>query len=189
MKENKIFTNLSEIKKNIHLELSFAQHDKNKREITLSTSVKNIPSSRIVILRKFSPDYTIQIFTDARSSKIREMKSNNFVPLLYYNKFEKIQIRMNGKVAILKKKTSWKNFSEFSKLNYNTILAPGSKLSNKKFQYNKDIDKGLENFLVCRITIEEIDWLKLIYPKSIRAKFFVMRNEKKAKLNGSLLVP
>lgn len=185
----KLFKNLNQVKKNICSELTSAVNHKDNREISLATSEKNIPSLRIVILRKFTSDFKLHIFTDLRSKKSEQMIENKNVSVLYYNRFEKIQIRLNGTSKIFNKKITWENLSENSKINYNTKLPPGTQLNSNIISYNKKMDIGIKNFAIYKITIQHIDWLKLAYQKSSRARFKVIRDKKEIKLEGAWLVP
>ena len=117
------------------------------------------------------------------------MIKNKNVSVLYYNKFEKIQIRLNGTSKIFGEKINWENLSENSKINYNTKLPPGTKLKGNIFSYNKKMNIGIKNFAIYKITIEQIDWLKLAYQNSSRARFKVIRDKEKIKLEGTWLVP
>jgi len=76
----------------------------------LSTSYKNKPYSRMVLLKKILPDGFV-FFTNLLSNKGKHFKSNNFLSMCFYWENLKKQVRIVGKGQVCDKKESDKYFS------------------------------------------------------------------------------
>ena len=110
----------------------------------LSTSYKNKPYSRMVLLKKILPDGFV-FFTNIESNKGKHFKSNNFLSMCFYWENLKKQIRVVGKGKICNEKDSDDYFS--TRIRGSQIGAWASKQSSeienrscllKKFnQYSK----------------------------------------------------
>ena len=158
----------------------------------LATINIKTPRLRTVVLRTFDKaKNSISFHTDLRSNKIKEIKSNNNISALFYDKKRKVQIRIKGKAVLNENsselKTIWSTMRPESKLCYMGPFAPGEKLDqfrpnlpnhnaqNITTQNNK---RGLENF--CRVTIylESLDWLQLDHSGHQRIYFSFNKNSK-----------
>ena len=63
----------------------------------LSTINGKNPESRTVILRNFNKDiFELNIHSDLRSGKVKQIEANNNVSCLFYDDKKKIQIMING---------------------------------------------------------------------------------------------
>jgi len=67
------------------------------RYFTLATLNNGRPKQRTVVLRKISKDLKFTFYTDCRSPKIEQIKSNENVNLLFYHPKKLIQITIEGK--------------------------------------------------------------------------------------------
>lgn len=184
MNKKKTVSQLNELINKLKYDFSKATVDKKSeyKECVLSTLTKNNkPNSRTVIFREFSEDWILKIHSDLRSEKIEELKKNKNVCLLFYNKKEKIQVRITGKALIKKNdKSSWNSLSDWSKKNYISNNKPGNKINSKDLNKNIDIknymlENGIKNFCSISVKINEIDWLRLLRYKNIRAKIRIKR--------------
>ena len=141
---------------------------------------------RIVVLRKSDREKNIlQFHTDLRSPKVYILKKNNKASLLFYDKEEKIQLRVkvgciiNNKNSITEK--SWKKTKHISRRCYLTDEPPGttsldptsgmiSKLED--FDYTMEqSEEGYKNFTVIQCKIKSVEWLYLAAKGHRRAKF------------------
>ena len=89
----------------------------------LATINMNTPRLRTVVLRTLDKNKnSISFHTDLRSNKIKEIKSNNNISALFYDKKRKVQIRMRGKAVLYENsselKTIWSTMRPESKLCY-----------------------------------------------------------------------
>ena len=154
---------------------------------------KNQIEGRIVVLRKSDRENNLlQFHTDFRSPKVDMLKKNKNASLLFYDKEEKIQIRViveceiNNQNSITEE--SWKKTQHISRRCYLTDIAPGtvcdepksgmmSKLDN--FDYTiEETEQGYKNFTVIQCKLKSVEWLYLAAKGHRRAKFdFVKKSE------------
>ena len=147
---------------------------------------------RIVVLRKSDKkNNLLQFHTDLRSPKIEILKKNNKASLLFYDKEEKIQLRVKAICEINNQnsitKESWKKTQHISRRCYLTDSAPGT-ISNKptsgmisqleNFDYTmKQSEDGYKNFTVIKCKIKSVEWLYLAAKGHRRAKFDLENNK------------
>ena len=118
-KKNEFYNNLSNLEGKV-VELLTSGVNLKKSDFhtpTLSTvSEKNIPNSRIIILRDFFyPTWQLLFHSDKRSKKNYEIKKISNLSLVFYDKKEKIQLRVMGEGKILKNyNNSWQKLGTFS---------------------------------------------------------------------------
>ena len=169
--------------KNINLGIQKAKHD--YHSFVFSTVLKNSPNSRTVILRDFDENKpAIWFHSDRRSKKILHLEENEKVSALFYDKFRKVQLRINGIADIEEdiehNKRIWDSMRPEGKLCYMGPYAPSQKIN--QFEPNTlkksahDLDKkdehlGLSRFCRIRIKIKKLDWLKLDYKGHQRLEF------------------
>ena len=154
---------------------------------TLATvGIDHMVRQRILVLRKADEDLKLTFFTDYRSKKIMHIRENNKVSLLFYDRHELLQLRIDGFASIDRDEEAtrsyWKSVKEESKKAYTTAAAPGSTL---------DRPDGLEylnedNYF-CAIDISpfRIEYLKLQDPDHIRVTYTI----KEGFWDGKYIVP
>ena len=147
---------------------------------------------RIVVLRKSDKkNNLLQFHTDLRSPKIEILKKNNKASLLFYDKEEKIQLRVKAICEINNQNSiteeSWKKTQHISRRCYLTDSAPGT-ISNKptsgmisqleNFDFTmKQSEDGYKNFTVIKCKIKSVEWLYLAAKGHRRAKFDLENNK------------
>ena len=148
---------------------------------------------RIVVLRKSDKENKLlQFHTDLRSPKIDIRKKNKKASLLFYDKEEKIQLRVkvecevNNQNAITEE--SWKKTQHVSRRCYLTDSPPGTASDNptsgmisklEDFDYTMEqSEEGYKNFTVIKCYIKSIEWLYLAAKGHRRAKFNLENNNK-----------
>ena len=147
---------------------------------------------RIVVLRKSDrANNLLQFHTDLRSPKVDILKKNNKASLLFYDKEEKIQLRVKVNCEInnqnLITEESWKKTQHISRRCYLTDSPPGtnsirptsgmiSKLED--FDYTMEqSEEGYKNFTVIQCKIKSIEWLYLAAKGHRRARFELDNNK------------
>jgi len=147
---------------------------------------------RIVVLRKSDRrNNLLQFHTDLRSPKIETLKKNKKGSLLFYDKEEKIQLRVKVNCEINNQNSiteeSWKKTQHISRRCYLTDSPPGtnsirptsgmiSKLED--FDYTiEQSEKGYKNFTVIKCQIKSIEWLYLAAKGHRRANFDIENNK------------
>ena len=141
---------------------------------------------RIVVLRKSNRSNNIlQFHTDLRSPKVDILKKNNKASLLFYDKEEKIQLRVKVDCEINNQNStteeSWKKTQHISRRCYLTDSPPGTTSENptsgmisklEDFDYTMEqSEEGYKNFTVIKCNIKSIEWLYLAAKGHRRAKF------------------
>ena len=159
---------------------------------------QNDIDGRIVVLRKSDKENNVlQFHTDLRSPKVDILKKNNNASLVFYDKEEKIQLRVKVNCKINNKNSiaeeSWKKTQHISRRCYLTDSPPGTTSENptsgmiyklEDFDYTMEqSEKGYKNFTVIKCKIRSIEWLYLAAKGHRRAKFDLETNK------NSWLVP
>ena len=152
---------------------------------------KEKSDGRIVVLRGVDEkEKKIWFHSDIRSNKIKILKFNPEANLLFYDKSEKIQLRISGNVKINYQnqitKKSWEKTAHLSRQCYlgdkspgSNASAPTSGLTNKidNLKYTKEESEiGYKNFCVVEVYIKSIEWLYLA-AKGHRRAYFNITND------------
>ena len=145
---------------------------------------------RIVVLRGIDDkEKKLWFHSDIRSNKIKILKKNPNATLLFYDKGEKIQLRISGKANInyhnQTTKVSWQKTAHMSRQCYLGEKAPGVVSSVPSSGLSEAIDNlkysveeseiGYKNFCVVEIFINSIEWLYLA-AKGHRRAYFIFKN-------------
>ena len=153
---------------------------------------QNDIDGRIVVLRKSDKENNVlQFHTDLRSPKVDILKKNNNASLVFYDKEEKIQLRVKVTCEINNKNSiteeAWKKTQHISRRCYLTDSAPSSLSDNptsgmisklEAFDYTMEqSEKCYENFTVIKCNIKSIEWLYLA-AKGHRRAIFNFENKK-----------
>ena len=145
---------------------------------------------RMVVLRGINEkDKNLWFHTDIRSKKIRTLKTNPIASLLFYDKEEKVQLRITGKTKINYQnnitKKSWNKTAHMSRQCYLGNKTPGlesllpasgltEEVDNHKYSIEES-EIGYKNFCVVEIFIESIEWLYLA-ARGHRRAYFTLKN-------------
>jgi len=147
---------------------------------------------RIVVLRKSDRDNNLlQFHTDFRSPKVNILKKNKNASLVFYDKEEKIQLRVKVECEINNQNSvteaSWKKTQHISRRCYLTDSPPGTISENptsgmisklEDFDYTMEqSEDGYKNFTVIQCKIKSIEWLYLAAKGHRRAKFDLENNK------------
>ena len=147
---------------------------------------------RIVVLRKSDQlNKILQFHSDIRSDKISKLKSNNNASMIFYDKEEKIQLRLkvectinyNNKIT----KESWSKTGHISRKCYLVDNGPGTEsitptsglkpeLDNFEFTMEQS-EEGYKNFTVIQCNVKSMEWLYLAAKGHRRAKFDLETNK------------
>ena len=147
---------------------------------------------RIVVLRKSNrSNNVLQFHTDLRSQKIDILRKNNNASLVFYDKEEKIQLRVKVECEVNNQNStteeSWKKTQHISRRCYLTDSPPGTTSENptsgmisklEDFDYTMEqSEEGFKNFTVIKCKIKSIEWLYLAAKGHRRAKFDLETNK------------
>ena len=141
---------------------------------------------RIVVLRKSDHSTNLlQFHSDVRSDKILKLKNNKNASMLFYDKEEKIQVRLKVECTVNHDnkitKESWLKTRHMSRKCYLLDNGPGTEspeptsglkpeLDNFEFTMEQS-EEGYKNFTVIHCKIKSIEWLYLAAKGHRRAKF------------------
>ena len=130
-----------------------------------NVSKNNHPRVRTVVFRGWLDSSTMLIYTDKRSEKYIDLKSNNNIEVLWLFFKTKSQYRFKGKVYELEDNDKyWDNLFDRSKDQW-FWPSPGKEIDKK--DNPSSLDNTLlkpSNFSVLKIKINEVDLLKLENP-------------------------
>ena len=147
---------------------------------------KNEVDGRIVVLRKSDRESNLlQFHTDSRSPKVDILKNNKNASLVFYDKGEKIQLRVRVECEVNNQNSiteeSWKKTQHISRRCYLTDSPPGTTSENptsgmisklEDFDYTMEqSEEGFKNFTVIKCKIKSVEWLYLAAKGHRRAKF------------------
>ena len=146
---------------------------------------------RTIVLRGANKEEKkIWFHTDHRSKKIKILKENSNASFLFYDKDEKIQLRVLVKIRINYNnditKNSWKKTKHMSRQCYLGKKIPGDAIdfptsgldeNIDNFKYTIDeSDSGYKNFCVIETFITSLEWLYLA-AKGHRRALFTFSND------------
>ena len=147
---------------------------------------------RIVVLRKSDQSNNlIQYHSDIRSNKIAKLKNNKNASMLFYDKDEKIQVRLKVECTVNHDneitKESWLKTGHMSRKCYLVDNGPGTEspsptsglkpeLDNFEFTMEQS-EAGYKNFTVIQCKIKNMEWLYLAAKGHRRAKFDLETNK------------
>ena len=194
------YENLTEIKEKIWLLFEDAVNHRSssfRLPVFICGDQANF-DGRIVVLRKSDQSNNlIQFHSDIRSSKIEKLKKNTKAAMLFYDKEEKIQVRLKVECVVNHNneitKESWLKTQHISRKCYLVDNGPGTEsdsptsglkpeLDNFEFTM-KQSEEGYKNFTVIQCKVKSIEWLYLAAKGHRKAKFNLETNE------NSWLVP
>ena len=188
------YEDFNEIKKKIWLLLDDAVTNRNS-QFRIPAFICGDQSNfdgRIVVIRKSDQQNNlIQFHSDIRSDKIKKLKKNPKGAMLFYDKEEKIQVRLKVECSINHNndvaKESWSKTQHISRKCYLVDNGPGSdsdvptsglrpELDNFEFTMEQS-EEGYKNFTVIQCKVKSIEWLYLAAKGHRRAKFDLETNE------------
>ena len=188
------YENFKEIKKKIWSMLNNGVTDRSSqfRLPIFICGGQNDFDGRIVVLRKSDEtNNLLQFHSDIRSDKIEKLKNNKNAVMLFYDKKEKIQLRIKVECTVHHNnkttKESWSKTGHISRKCYLVDNGPGtispSPTSGLKPEFDnfeftlEQSEEGYKNFTVIQCKIKSIEWLYLAAKGHRRAKFELDNNK------------
>ena len=188
------YENFKEIKKKIWSMLNNGVTDRSSqfRLPIFICGGQNDFDGRIVVLRKSDEtNNLLQFHSDIRSDKIEKLKNNKNAVMLFYDKKEKIQLRIKVECTVHNNnettKESWSKTGHISRKCYLVDNGPGtispSPTSGLKPEFDnfeftlEQSEEGYKNFTVIQCKIKSFEWLYLAAQGHRRAKFELDNNK------------
>ncbi len=153
------------------------------RVATLATvDAAGQPQARQVVLRSCDPSTgSVEVYTDARSPKVAELRREPRAALCCYDPVRQLQLRLSGPVTIHvgdeRSAEVWREAGIYARRDYLGPSAPGTPLDDPSQADPRpeqagdpganDADAGVsgeasgENLAILRLTVERLDWLVL----------------------------
>ncbi len=130
------------------------------------------PDLRQVVLRRADRAAgRVEVFTDASTPKVAEIRAEPRVGLLIWQARDRLQIRLRGTATILQGAATlaeWEAMSDAQRGNYGTVPPPGTPIdSGSGFRRVADPAR----LAILRIGLSEIDAVHLARPHDLRARY------------------
>lgn len=156
------------------------------RYLTLATVGNEFPQARTLVLRQFSADLEFLVYTDARSSKVKELFDVPRVSLLFYHPKKQVQVRVNAHSTIHVEdelaQAHWMRVSDKRRSEYQSKLGPGTRITAPATGWESSSDRS--NFSVVKFAPLSIEVLQLDREGHLRIQFDLASG-----WEGSWLVP
>lgn len=144
------------------------------------------PQVRTVVKRHIDSLFSVLIYTDSRSPKMAQIKSNNLISAIWYHPKKKLQVRMDCIAHIVEEDSQLyqdhllKVKQSKSVEDYTTSLAPGTEFSGFEVEHRDKI-----HFSLIQLNPTRIEVLKLSSEAHQRASYINVNGQWKE----SILVP
>ena len=185
-----MFDSLDDVHSDLKARLSRAASDR-RQAMHVPVVVTSDVDARTMVLREFDPDnWTLRFHTDKRAPKVAAIEADPRMAVLFYDKAEKVQIRVRGVGNVLTDQpitdTAWKASTNFARRCYlgdgpgTASEGPTSGLPSQ-FEGREPSDEQLiparENFAVLLVQLAELDWFYLAHSGHSRAQFTLVDGE------------
>ena len=180
----------------LHQVLSVVQHEIHRaamdrkhpfRYVALGTSNDTI-AMRYVVLRKVEKDFKLVLYTDHRSGKVDQIRSNPKGQLLFYHPQKKVQVIVSGIITFHNTdgvaEKHWQYVQGEARKAYCSVQAPGTPIDRPEEAYKWDSQMNSAHFAVLHFEPTSIEVLQLRGLDPLRAIF-----EKTDKWKGTWVVP
>jgi pyridoxamine 5'-phosphate oxidase len=173
---------LSEMLQKVQLEFTKACKSKKHpfRYVVFGTVLNQKSDLRYVVLRDYTDDGKLVVFTDLRSNKIKAIQENPTVSLLFYHPRKGLQVKVEGSTQILTE-GHYFNFSKQrvqgdAKKAYSSKLPPSIKIKNWEDGHGFSPENEMQYFCVVTVEPNAIEVLQLSREQHIR--FIAEKNSK-----------
>ena len=179
-----MFETLDDVRRDIAERLARAAGDR-RSPMHVPAVVTSDVDARGMVLREFDPtSWCLRFHTDVRAPKISAIEADPRMAVLFYDKRQKVQIRVRGTGEVLRAGSvvdaAWSESDNFARRCY-LGEAPGALSDDPtsglpgEFEGVEPDDEQLvparPNFGVLRIELSELDWFYLAHTGHVRARF------------------
>jgi len=155
------------------------------RNASIASIEDGVPQNRIVVLREVNPQQrTLIYWTDKRSDKVAQLRSNPSLSALFWNEKRKLQIRASGTTTLLQNndltREAWDKIGIRGRKSYATSQAPGTTIEQDSdglpAQWGDDLDLqdteyAYDNFMIILQEVTSMECLHLHQEGHQRARF------------------
>ena len=130
------------------------------------------PAARIVVLRAFA-DPVATVYSDARTDKVAQLRSNPEAGLLFFDRDRKLQVRAKGVASLHHQdavaREHWDSLPPARHADYQSAADPGTEWT----EAGARLDPAWRdrNFTVLRITLAFLDVLRLSREEHLRYQY------------------
>ena len=137
---------------------------------TLATLSPHGPRARVLALRSVDPAERLFVFhTDARSDKVRELRADSRVSLVFWDPEDAIEARFTGTASVHCRdqvaREAWQEVSQLRRMISAIDYTPGAVLSAPTrfdtLPATADNEVGLSHFAVVHVHATALDWFWL----------------------------
>lgn len=136
------------------------------------------PALRTVVLRSADPAARrLEIYTDRRSVKVAEIGADPAAALLLYDAADEVQVRVEGRAQLLPPgpalDAAWAATPGPIRAAYRMPGPPGTAIADPALPppFTDGSEAGRGNFAVIVLTVDRIDWVRLVSGADRRALF------------------
>ncbi len=141
----------------------------------LGTKGPEFPAVRYIVVRDFTAQMELVLFSDLRANKTNDITRDASVSLLMYHPDERVQVRIQGKARVHRQdevsSKYWHEVPAESRKAYASRVAPGSPVNSPAdaHQWPENIDDRY--FAVISVQMTSLDILQLQGMSHLRARF------------------
>ena len=147
------------------------------RYVNLATIGKDFPQVRTVVLREVTQEFDFLVFTDYRTSKVKEIQQSPAVSLHFYHPKKMLQIRVEAEAEIhFQNELSdryWKQIPENRKGEYTGAFTPGQVIENPELGWKIS---GQSFFTVIKMRPSRIEALQIAKKGHLKIQFESQNN-------------
>ena len=136
------------------------------------------PKLRTIVLRRFDEETgSLSFIADLRSPKVREIKANPLVSLAAFDGGNAVQLRIDGRAAIIEDETQkrafWNSLRPHTHILFRSPLPPGTALAFPQDAAfgNADPEAAYAQFCLIEIALTHLEWLDLSSEQHTRCSF------------------
>ncbi|MBQ0759306.1 pyridoxamine 5'-phosphate oxidase family protein [Zhongshania sp.] len=157
---------LATLANTIWSELSRAQADREhpwRTPVLASVDSEGLPQARSVVLRKVCSDtQTLQIYTDSRSPKVKQLQTSAQIQLVFWSSSLNWQLRVSAQAKISRRgpdvDAAWQQVKQSpARQDYLSPLAPGDTLDTELHRE----PSNTHHLAIISATVTKMDWLSL----------------------------
>jgi hypothetical protein len=136
------------------------------------------PEQRTVVLRKVDPaTREVCCYTDRRSPKVRQIRSQPRTSWHFYDSSERIQVLLSASARVITEgdliPPAWEACRPESRRNFQSLLPPGTPLPGPpdEFVSEESFLSDSSQFAIIQATVDRMEWLHLRNQGNHRAVF------------------
>ena len=195
-----MYETLDDVRRDVAERLERAVKDR-RSAMHIPAVVTSDVDARTMVLREFNADdWSLRFHTDIRAPKVSVVEADSRMAVLFYDKAEKVQIRVRGTGHVLREgsvvEQAWEESDNYARRWYlgegpGAVSQTSTSGLPAEFEGVEPTDAQLfparPNFAVLRVDLHELDWFYLAHTGHVRARF--VRECEDEQWQGSWVAP